>query len=1115
MSSIFDRILGGRIRRRQGEESPVPDPGAAGRNRTVLKAAMAASAGGRYRYKEYESAAFPGRIPEIIAGGTQQQGPEGRSGSHDEIIRRAVHYTNAQLGIQGLVRSDFSKELNDRLARHAIFAICEKAMIDYFGTAEWEIVDEAGKPREAAMKWLRRPNPHQTLNMVLKEVVRDTIRYDAGVIVNSLRTDGTLGEVRAYHGPDFWIEIDRDWQALDGIGSQYYGPWSHGLIRRYWQHSRPGIYIPFEPDEVCYFMLYPRTDSMYGTDFISLIRWQLEYLIDSTRAAGMTFANGLAPGAIWKHPDYVSIEELAERELDLELNHLGPANFGGILHLIGNESIESFTPTLHDMQWLEGQKFITEIVLAMWGFSGSEFFQGDATRATAYIARNITKSRMLYPLQTSYEQMITEKILPLIEGWEDDWEFKFVDTVDLDDELKRAQINQTRASTAQSYAMLGISIESALELAEVPDDLQTAVRESIEDLMQQEGSWTEGLPDLLPPEEAEQYYGDPGGEDYTGTAVDGDNADDREDDDGIEKAGGVRIYLEPGEKPPAGVQVRTGPRGGRYYDEVAGGRRRSSGAPAGSPRGIGESSDDDQQSGIVRREGVSWMTGKTDLPIYDSEIQDGSYRYTSRFVWMDAKAFRDYQIKQIGLRADTGISPRDRFYDLVDEKKVDRIRASIERGRELPAFFLEFDRNGDLVDEQEGRHRIVALIAMGVKDVPVWLFRQKPARGHDTPGDPPLAVDGEVAGSDDDDGIEKAAGGGVRVYLKPGESAPSGVQVRTGPRGGKYYLSSAATAGAQPATKTSTGRPDLPPYYGPPARPWDMANPDLIRWAPGEAQRLCQALSAGLDLEEFAHHMGRAVGPGLMLPGYDQQIQPDRVIARHPGSKKIMLMRWRDYQHTQCREYGVKPKPPIIREVDEKITGFAASDWDQEEQRYLDRVGSPREVGRLFTRDGDEVFSKVGLPNRIDFTRDEVDEMGHPDGRILTHTHPSSRSFSIQDLLMACKAYLSEIRAVGDEYECIFLPPLGVGQFTPEFWNDEIGDIVVETNNSIYEEFMAKMNRGEMSIDEADKTHHHTLWMRVSEKTRLRYIRRSRYPGSWEPSDVAHLEASGGGGDDQ
>lgn len=840
MSILHDLLALGRGRPRD----PDPDPGFVRRkNRTVLKAALQGLTTPFKNYVNY--AAFPDRIPQ-----TADAEP------HDQVIRRAVHYVNAQLGIQGLVRTDFDRELNDRLARNAIYALCERATIDYFGTAEWDVTNEKGDSQKGAVKWLRRPNPHQTMNMVLKEAVRDTIRYDAGVIVSSLRADGHLGELRAFHGPDFWIEVDRDWTALDGIGSQYYGPWSHGLVKRYWQHSRPGIYIPFEPEEITYLQLYPRTDSMYGTDFLSRVRWQLEYLIDSTKSAGMTYANGIAPGAIWKHPDYTSIEELAERELDIELNHLGPENFGGIIHLIGNESIESYSPTLHDMEWIEGQRFFTEIVLAMFGFSSSEFFQGDVNRATAYIGRNITKSRMLYPLQIHFQNMITAKILPLMEGWEDDWEFKFLDTVDLDDELKRAQINQTKASTASTYAMLGLSVEAALDLAEVDDDLRTAVKEELDDLKDQEGNWTDGIPDALPPEEAEQYYGDAGGEDYQGTAVDGDDAENQEDEEDVQKA---RIYLHQGEEPPKGVQVKTGPRGGKFYEATAPSRPSHMG-PAPTPRPAGD------------------------------------------------------------------------------------------------------------------------------EDVPLW----------------------------------------------------------------------------------------------------EKDTPDPIPWKKGEQEKFLGYLrNNSLDrLEDFAEYEGMAVGPGLEIsvPGIGpMKINPEHVLGRVKGGP-LRIMPWNVYRDHKIQENDRRPRPPYTQEVDMKINNQGSLDWTP-----------GYEVGTVFSRKGEVIYRKRGGAHSIEFTKDEVKLFP---GNIFTHTHPSGNAFSTEDFRFACLVGLTEIRAIGPEWEYIMRPPEGEGIFTPRMWYHSKNQIV-DLDEQIHELFWLRINAGELSPEEAEKTHHHTVWTRIAEATGIRYLRRPRFSQNW------------------
>jgi len=440
--------------------------------------------------------------------------PKQRKDTTDPV-RRAVHTMNYLLGIQGIPRDDFSAAENDRWAKNAIYAMMEKRMMDYFATAEWEIVDKAEKQQTDAMDFIEHPNGQQTFTDILKATARDAIRYDAAAWALTPDLAGNLVEFRAYYGPDFWIETDRAFETIEGAeGLGLGGYWSHGYVKRYWQHGAPGIYIPFEPSELCYFMLYPRTDSVYGTDFIRRLRWYLEYSTDATKAAGMTFANGIAPGAVMTHPSLSSQEQLEERVAELDLTAQGVENFGGLLHLIGDEKLEPFMPTLVDMQWQEGQKFVVALIGAMFGLPVSEILQGDVNRATAYISRTITKSAMLYPLQVSFESMINDRILPLLEGYQKGWTFRFVDTVDLDDELKRAQIAQTRAQVASTYTMMGVPLAAALQLAEVDEELRTAVAQQVLESDRQEPAWNRGSAPETEGLHVEEYAGtdlaDPG-----------------------------------------------------------------------------------------------------------------------------------------------------------------------------------------------------------------------------------------------------------------------------------------------------------------------------------------------------------------------------------------------------------------------------------------------------------------------------------------------------------------------------------------------------------------------------------------------------------------------------
>jgi|GEM_PF-2544410 len=431
---------------------------------------------------------------------------------NNDPMRRAIYSVNSYLNIFGIPRANFWKSDNDRLARNAIYAVCEKRIMDTIETAEWEVTNNNKVPVEFAEKFLKRPNPQDTFQTLIKQTIPDILRYDQAAWVKVRSIAGNLLELKAYSGPEFWIEVDNQFGNVMGqYGLNYFGPWSHGYVKRYWQHSRPGVYIPFAPTDVCMIMMYKRADSIYGTDFIQQLKWQLEYMIDSTKAAGMTFANGIGPSLVWKHPDLSSIEQLEERNMEVELENKGPENFGNILHLLGQEEISTVFPELMHMQWLEGQKFISSIIWAMFGFSESEFTSGDANRATAYINQNITKSKMLAPILRHLETVINTEILPELDGYQADWEFRFKPIVELDDLLKEIQVEQGRADVVSKWINAGVPLEEAMRMAKVDEDHIKAVTEAVDRVSQQDNQSMEtALQNLKQADITQELAGDAG-----------------------------------------------------------------------------------------------------------------------------------------------------------------------------------------------------------------------------------------------------------------------------------------------------------------------------------------------------------------------------------------------------------------------------------------------------------------------------------------------------------------------------------------------------------------------------------------------------------------------------
>lgn len=399
---------------------------------------------------------------------------------NDEAMRRAIHSMSNYYNVLGVYRSDFDKQANDTMANNAYYSVMEKRLMDSISIMSWKVVDKGGDIQDDAMDFLEYPNPQDSFSDILKATTSDLLRYDAATIVKSFSRKGKAVELKAYPGTEFWKEIDRVPVGVNmgnpGImpeQSKMIGLWSHGYTQRYWQRSKPGVYISFDPEELVYMSMYRRADNIYGTDFITRMKYQIQYLIDSTRAAGRTFSNGIVPSLVWNHPQVPDFNSLLQRIEEVKANNQGSYRFGSTLHTVGEEKVETLSHTLHDMEWLAGQQFVASLVWAMYGYKPSDFIDQDTNRATAYVSHMSTKSASLFPILRYYETMITREVLPYLDGYQKGWKFTFIKDVDLDDELKQAEIAAQKANTFSMYVTAGIAPESALKLAQVIDDTET------------------------------------------------------------------------------------------------------------------------------------------------------------------------------------------------------------------------------------------------------------------------------------------------------------------------------------------------------------------------------------------------------------------------------------------------------------------------------------------------------------------------------------------------------------------------------------------------------------------------------------------------------------------
>ncbi len=243
--------------------------------------------------------------------------------------------------------------------------------------------------------------------------------------------------------------------------------------------------------------------------------------------------------------------------------------------------------------------------------------------------------------------------------------------------------------------------------------------------------------------------------------------------------------------------------------------------------------------------------------------------------------------------------------------------------------------------------------------------------------------------------------------------------------------------------------------------------------------------------DEFAEADLYDMGPGVYPKG-EEPVNPHPnclcyVVSNLKDTDEFVadLIKWRDdpsstpyleeWYNGTCRsmmEYPqrVKPQTKLERVIKEKESEIAKR---KTEKAYV------------FDSDGNIILSKSGSKTSVKFILEEVEKM---ENNILMHNHPGGTSFSKQDIKSATSLGVSEIRVVGEKYAYSMK-----ASSTWPSWDTGIEEIYNAIYAEVYAEQAQAIRRGEMTIDEANIEHMHTVWSRLAKRNpEFVYIRQRR-----------------------
>lgn len=144
------------------------------------------------------------------------------------------------------------------------------------------------------------------------------------------------------------------------------------------------------------------------------------------------------------------------------------------------------------------------------------------------------------------------------------------------------------------------------------------------------------------------------------------------------------------------------------------------------------------------------------------------------------------------------------------------------------------------------------------------------------------------------------------------------------------------------------------------------------------------------------------------------------------------------------------------------------------EKDILKETGNKYEACVALNDKGGSIITKSGDNNSIAFSKDEMAKM--KGAKVFTHNHPSSRCFSIADIILGMKLGIRQIRAIatnsvkGNITWVLDLPS--------NLDNSDIQDFVriYKLNDFLqYMAFQADIATNKMTVDEANTSHHYEV----------------------------------------
>jgi hypothetical protein len=131
-----------------------------------------------------------------------------------------------------------------------------------------------------------------------------------------------------------------------------------------------------------------------------------------------------------------------------------------------------------------------------------------------------------------------------------------------------------------------------------------------------------------------------------------------------------------------------------------------------------------------------------------------------------------------------------------------------------------------------------------------------------------------------------------------------------------------------------------------------------------------------------------------------------------------------------------------------------------------------------------------GTVHSVAFSRAQRAQLA---GTVLTHNHPVSNSFSPEDVKFAATFQVAEMRVVTSSARYSLFPPRNQA-WDAAFYRTRVSPALRRAKATVQRNLQDAVDRETMTLDQANATHWHDIWVHVAEATGMLYRREAWTP---------------------